>query len=140
MPHPGKFSRSTCPEQWPKYVDTNKLFVIRSLGPNTRDGYLQFMKSKNIHPDEYVKPGVGTLLFLGPRDAELYVLYFHGKDLLGYGKLPGMMLLKIPGGGYVMPATTSHFSFLYDLRNSVQAMGKSVTFILLPYSMHKPNL
>lgn len=80
---------------------------------NSTPVYHQYCKSQNLTPSSITLPSGIQAHWLGNKDAQKVLVYFHG-------------------GGYVLPCTTGHIPWLDDLRKNV---GPDVSALLLAYDL-----
>jgi hypothetical protein len=102
---------------------------LRALLPSTRAGYEAFAKKKNFQPDILELEDGAAGLFLGPRTARKSLIWFHGKA----SSEPCLVMLKVQGGGYALPAADSHWAFLWDLIDLAKRNGHELRVMMLEY-------
>lgn len=85
------------------------------LNPSTESNYLSFAQKQGFQPDTTVLDSGLKLHWLGTKNAEKIILYFHG-------------------GGYVLSCSAGHFQWLFDLQNEL-AKDRSVSAVLVGYTL-----
>ncbi|KAK4982194.1 hypothetical protein LTR50_007811 [Elasticomyces elasticus] len=83
--------------------------------PGTEENYLELARKEAFQPDSIVLPDGCKAHWLGPKNGEVILVYFHG-------------------GGYVLPCTPGHIKWLFDLTQSLSA-SHSVSSVLLGYTV-----
>ncbi|KAL2855843.1 Alpha/Beta hydrolase protein [Aspergillus pseudoustus] len=92
---------------------------LQSQYPSTIDGYDAYMKEHNITPETVILNHGATGLWIGDKDAENVVVYYHG-------------------GGFALPAVAGHFAFLSTLVDDLNKNGHSVAIFFLAYTLTPP--
>jgi len=89
----------------------------RWMNKSTTDTYHEWAKSRGLKPDSLeISEGVQAH-WLGDKNAEVTLVYFHG-------------------GGYAQPAMPAHFSYLYDLIVLLRkTTDTSVSVLFLAYTL-----
>ncbi|KAF9699949.1 hypothetical protein EKO04_002045 [Ascochyta lentis] len=80
---------------------------------NASSTYLQYCTSHKLTPESITLPSGTQAHWLGSKDAQKVLVYFHG-------------------GGYVLPCTSGHILWLDDLQKS---LGPGVSALLLAYDL-----
>ena len=95
------------------------------LNPSTESTYLDFAKKQGFQPDTDVLESGLKVHWLGPKNADKIILYFHG-------------------GGYVMSCSAGHYAWLFDLQNELsKSQNVSVVvpaYTLAPHGQHPTQL
>lgn len=85
------------------------------MSPTTEATYLEVAKKQGFQPDSIVLPSGCKAHWLGKKNAEKVILYFHG-------------------GGYVLPCSGGHMKWLFDLTQDL-SKSSSVSAVLLGYTV-----
>lgn len=85
------------------------------INPSTESGYLDLAKKRGFQPDTDILSSGLKCFWLGSKNAEKIILYFHG-------------------GGYVLSASPGHFDWLFDLQDEL-AKKASISVIVVGYTL-----
>ncbi|KAF2809012.1 alpha/beta hydrolase fold protein-like protein [Mytilinidion resinicola] len=91
------------------------LAQFRYMNPWTSDVYIQFAKDSGFAPDTITLPSGTQAHWIGNKNAQKTIVYFHG-------------------GGYVLPANAGQMKFLADMKDACIAAGRDTAVLLLAYT------
>jgi acetyl esterase/lipase len=88
----------------------------RLINKSSTEEYHNFTKSKGLTPESIDLPDGTQAHWLGDKNATITLLHFHG-------------------GGYALPATVPHYTYLFDLITLLNKTGASVSALVLAYTL-----
>ncbi|KAL5386829.1 hypothetical protein DPSP01_003848 [Paraphaeosphaeria sporulosa] len=86
----------------------------------TTEAYLSFCKDHGIPPASVTLPSGTQAHWLGNKDAKRVLLWLHG-------------------GGYVLAGSAGHFSYLVDMKDTLNAQGSDTAVLVLAYGLAPEN-
>ncbi|KAL4915929.1 Alpha/Beta hydrolase protein [Aspergillus aurantiobrunneus] len=102
-----------------KAVRRLSLRQLQSQNLSTIQGYEAYTRQQNLTPEIVTLSHSASGLWVGNKNAKNVVVYYHG-------------------GGFVLPAVASHFSFLGNLLEELNKNGHDVAIFFLAYTLSPP--
>lgn len=118
------------------FTGNNTIQGDKATGGTSEQTYLDVAKQRGFQPDTLVLKDGLKAHWIGPKNAERVLLYFHGQWLCHpkYSHDSNPFANELPGGGYVLAAGPGHVNWLYRWTREA-SKEKSTSALMLSYTL-----